>query len=130
VFTHDTATSRSHVRRLTLTGAVTVLLVLAGGALDAVAADTPEGWEKAPHVSGLEFLLVLLLIPVGIAAVISLLVVIPSLAGDHGYEPGQSWRGETQWFGGPRQGVAAADEVSPEQLEARSAGTGGSSGRW
>lgn len=113
-----------------MTGAATTLLVLAGGALDAVAADTPQGWEKAPHVSGLDFLLVLLLIPVGVAAVISLLVVVPTLTKPHGYEPGQAWRGETQWFGGPRQGVAAADEVSPEQLEAKSAGTGGSSGRW
>jgi len=108
----------------------TTFLVLAGGLVDAVAADTPQGWEQAPHVSGLDFLLVLVLIPLGLAAVISLLVVLPALAGDHGYQPGHRWRGETEWFGGPRQGVAASDELTPEQLEARSAGTGGSSGRW
>jgi hypothetical protein len=118
------------VRRTTVTAATTAFLVLAGAALDAAGADTPQGWEKAPHVSGFDFLVVLVLIPLGLAAVISLLVMIPSLVGDHGYQPGQSWRGETEWFGGPRQGVSAAHDVSAEQLEASSSSTGGSSGRW
>ena len=88
--------------------------------LDAASADTPAHWEKAPAVSGFDFLLVLFLIPLGLAAVISFLAFIPTLAGDHGYQPGQSWRGESEWFGGPRRGIAAADEVTSEQLEAAS----------
>ncbi len=126
VFTHDS------VRRL-----LRPLLLLAGavwfvlGALVAPAvADTPEAWEQAPDVSPLGFLLVLLILPLGAAAVISLLVVLPSLGRDHGYEPGQSWRGDTEWFGGPAKGVKAADTVTPEQIEQSSKDAGGTSGRW
>ena len=72
----------------------------------------------------------LLIIPLGAAAVISLLVVLPSLASDRGYEPGQSWRGDTEWFGGPTKGVKGADEVTPQQVEQSSQGAGGTSGRW
>ncbi len=72
----------------------------------------------------------LLIIPLGVAAVISLLAVLPSLASDRGYEPGQSWRGDTEWFGGPTKGVEAADEVTPQQIEQSSKDTGGTSGRW
>ena len=74
------------------------------------AADTPAAWEQAPDVSVLGFLLVLLIIPIGAAAVIALLAVLPSMARDKGYEPGQSWRGQPEWFGGPTKGVGAADE--------------------
>ena len=102
-----------------------------GGALvaPAVAAE-PEAWESAPDVSPLGFLLVLVILPLGAAAVISLLAVLPSLASDSGYEPGQSWRGEAEWFGGPTKGVKSADLVTPEEIEARSKDTGGTSARW
>jgi hypothetical protein len=93
-------------------------------------ADTPAGWEKVPDVSPLGFLLVLLILPLGAAAVISLLVVLPSFAGDSGYQPGRSWRGDTEWFGGPTKGVKGADEVTPEQIEQSSKDAGGTSGRW
>jgi hypothetical protein len=118
------------VRRITTTVAVGGYLVLAGALLDAASADRPEGWSKAPHVSGLQFLVVLLLIPLGLAAVIALLVSVPSLVSDRGYQPGQSWRGESEWFGGPRAGVTAAADVTPEELEASSHDTGGTSGKW
>ena len=73
----------------------------------------------------------LVIIPLGAAAVISLLVVLPSMArGDRGYQAGQPWRGESEWFGGPTKGVRTADEVTPEQVEARSQGTGGTSASW
>lgn len=134
MLTHDSAdrrtAPRSFVRRATATVAAAAFLVLAGALLDASAADTPQGWEKEASVSGLQYLVVLLLIPLGLAAVIALLVSVPSLASDRGYQPGQSWRGESEWFGGPRTGVAAAEEVTPEQLEASSRETGGTSGRW
>jgi hypothetical protein len=130
VLTHDSQAPRSHVRPLTTTVAATVFLVLLGGLLDASGADTPQGWEKAPSVSGLHYVVVLVLIPLGLAAVIALLVSVPSLVSDRGYQPGQSWRGESEWFGGPRAGVTAAADVTPEQLEASSRDTGGTSGRW
>lgn len=100
-------------------------------ALPAVAsADTPAAWDDAPHVSGLEYLVVLVLIPLGLALVISLLVSLPSMIHDRGYEPGQSWRAEAEWFGGPRKGVEAADELSPQQIETAESGRGGTSGQW
>lgn len=93
-------------------------------------ADTPETWDKPPSVSGLEFLLVLVLIPVGLALVISLLAALPSMIGDKGYEPGQSWRSEPEWFGGASKGVEAAESVSDKQLESGESSRGGASGTW
>lgn len=121
-------TSRTLVRRAVLTVS-TALVTLVG--LPAVAvADTPAAWDDAPHVSGLEYLVVLLLIPLGLALVISLLVSLPSMIHDRGYEPGQSWRAEAAWFGGPSAGVEAADDLSPQQIEAAESGRGGTSGQW
>ncbi len=125
VITHDSVRRRLRPLLLLL-GTAWILGALAAPA----GADTPEGWEQAPDVSPLGFLLVLLIIPVGAALVISLLAVLPSLANDRGYEPGQSWRGDTEWFGGPTRGVQAADDVTPEQIEQGSQRAGGVSGRW
>ena len=105
-----TRSAASSARSSLLAGAAWFVL----GALVAPAvADTPEAWEQAPDVSPLGFLLVLLILPLGAAAVISLLAVLPTLASDSGYEPGQSWRGDTEWFGGPTKGVKAADDGHP-----------------
>ncbi len=112
----------------TVTSAAT--LVLAAGALAPAAADTPVGWDTGPDVSALGYLLVLLLIPLGLAAVITVLTLVPSMVRGRGYEPGHSWRGQSEWFGGPQKGVHAADELTPEQLEAEGKDAGGGSGRW
>ena len=90
-------------------------------------ADTPADWERAPAVSPFEYLLVLILLPLAAAGVIALLAWLPA-ARQKGYEPGQSWRGESQWFGGPTKGVSAVDDVEPEALG--TGRTGGTSGRW
>jgi hypothetical protein len=100
-------------------------------ALPAIAfADTPASWEKPQDVSGLDYLLVLVLIPAGLALVITLLASLPSMINNRGYEPGQSWRAEPEWFGGPQKGVEAADDLAPEQIEAAESGRGGTSGKW
>jgi hypothetical protein len=126
--TNHQAPPRNLLRRALLALAAALVAVLA---LPAFAmADTPAAWEKAPHVSGLEFLLVLVLIPVGIGLVITVLTLLPSLIHDHGYEPGQSWRAEAEWFGGPRKGVDAAEDLSPKQIETAESGRGGTSGEW
>lgn len=127
VITHDLS---RRLRRPLLALSVACPLVLGAALVSPAAADTPQAWESVPDVSPLGFLLVLLIIPLGLAAVIVLLTLLPSMAGDHGYEPGQSWRGEAEWFGGPTAGVRAADAVTPEQIEAHSQGTGGTSARW
>ena len=126
MFTHDSA-KRLLRPVLLLLGAAWLVL---GALVAPAAADTPEAWEQAPDVSPLGFLLVLAIIPLGAAAVISLLAVLPSVISDKGYEPGQSWRGDTEWFGGPTKGVRAADEVTPQQIEQSSQDAGGTSGRW
>ncbi len=120
--------SRKLLRRavLALSAALAVVVALPSIA----SADTPRAWEKADHVSGLEFLTVLVLIPAGLALVISLLALLPSLIRDRGYEPGQAWRAEAEWFGGPQKGVEAADQVGSEQIEAGESGRGGTSGQW
>jgi hypothetical protein len=120
--------SRPLVRRVVLAVVTAVVAVVA---LPAVAsADTPAAWDQAPDVSGLQFLVVLLLIPAGLALVISLLAVLPSIIKDTGYAPGQSWRAEAEWVGGPQKGVEAAEDLSPQQLEAAENGRGGTSAQW
>ncbi|MET0839467.1 MAG: hypothetical protein ABWY19_11835 [Marmoricola sp.] len=130
MFTHDSV-HRSLRRRLRpvilLAGAAWLALgVMVGPA----SADTPEAWETPPEASPFGYVLILLIIPLGAAAVIALLAVLPQIMGDKGYEPGQSWRGDTEWFGGPTKGVKAADDVTPDQIEQSSQGAGGTSGRW
>lgn len=113
----------------TALAAAATAVVLAASAAPA-SADTPVAWDQPPEVSVLGFLLVLVILPVGLALVVALLSVLPSLAGDKDYEAGGSWRGDPEWFGAPTKGVGAADSVSPEQLEASSKGSGGTSGSW
>jgi hypothetical protein len=119
---------RKLVRRAVL--AVSTALVCLVALPAVAAADTPANWEKAKDVSGLDYLLVLVLIPAGLALVISLLASLPSMISDRGYEPGQSWRAQPEWFGGPQKGVEAADRLAPEQIEAAESGRGGTSGKW
>jgi hypothetical protein len=105
-------------------------IILGAALVSPASADPPEAWESTPDVSAFEFVLLLVIIPLGLAAVISLLTLVPLLINDRGYQPGQSWRSQVEWFGGPTKGVKAADDVTPEQVEARSKDTGGTSGSW
>lgn len=93
-------------------------------------ADTPSTAPDAPDASGLHYLVVLVLIPLGLFAVITLLAALPSMISDKGYEPGQSWRSDAEWFGGPRKGVEAAEDVPAQAIEGSDSGRGGTSGTW
>jgi hypothetical protein len=126
---HKALRPSPHLLRRTVLTVLTALLTVL--TLPAVAsADTPAAWDEAPHVSGLDYLIVLVLIPGGLALLIALLVSLPSMIHDRGYEPGQSWRAEPEWFGGPQKGVEAADRLSPQQIESAETGRGGTSGKW
>lgn len=115
------------VRRVTRALLLAPLLLLAS-AVPAAAA--PSQWPEAPEVSALEFLLVILLIPTGLALVITLLATIPAMRGGGStYQPGLAWRHEAEWFGGPRDGLEKADKAEPEALEG-SGERGGASGQW
>ena len=76
------------------------LLSLAGTA----SADTPADWKSDPKVTALDWSLVLVLIPVGIAVIITLLVLVTN-RGDS-YQPGEAWQGKDEWFGGPKNAAS------------------------
>lgn len=116
---------RRLARVLALTPAVLVTL-LAAPALAAA----PDTWPTAPSVPAFDFLLVLVIIPGAAFIAITLAVFVPSWARGRKYQPGQAWRGESTWFGGPQDGVEAADQVDPQAIEAKDAGRGGASARW
>lgn len=122
VMTHRTLSSRS-ARTALRTGVASVLVGLVGTA-GAAHADTPAAWADAPDHGAFDYLLVLLLIPAGLAVIITLLTVLPSLIHGESHDKGDAWRTEEEWFGGPRQGMQAADR------DDSAAGKGGASGNW
>lgn len=98
-------------------------------------AEAPSTWADPPHVSPAFVILVLVVIPVALFALITLLVYLPSMMKGERYKPGQPWRNEAAWFGGPRGGVEAADRAGqPAAVGAGADGDdperGGTSGRW
>jgi hypothetical protein len=93
-------------------------------------AGPPNTWQEAPPVSGFAMLLVLLILPAAAFIAITLLVYAPSWARGQKYQPGQAWRGESTWFGGPQDGIEAADQVTPKAIEEADPDRGGASARW
>jgi hypothetical protein len=116
------------VRRLARAVALTpaVLALMAAPAF----ADTPERWADSDPVSVMHALLIIVIIPAALFLVISLLVLVPSLARGEKYTPGLAWRNENEWFGGPGDGVEAAEGARPEAIEGSETGRGGASARW
>ena len=129
---------RSIVRGAILRPAARVLTVLAvlvtslTSGMSVAHADAPEQWEDTPAVAPLHAILVLAVIPIGLFLLITLLVYIPSMSKAQSYQPGQAWRGEPTWFGGPRGGLEAADSASrtPAEDGRRELTRGGAGGRW
>jgi hypothetical protein len=113
---------RRFLRALVLTPALLVPLVSAPAF-----AVPPESWPQAKPVTALDFLLVLLIIPLGAALVIALLASVPAMVSGQKTAPGQAWRNENEWFGGPKDGVDAADKV---EQQPKGDDRGGASGRW
>jgi hypothetical protein len=120
--THRSPSLARTTVRATAAGA---FLAVAAGLAPAFA-DAPSSWEDSPGVSVFHAVLILFLIPLGLALVISLLAALPSLIKGDSYEPGQAWRSEGEWFGGPRNGLEATDDADPKQLA--SAGEQGGTG--
>ena len=98
---------RRAARALALTPALLVTF-----ATGAAFADPPASWPDNDSVPPLEPLLVLLVIPAALFV--------------------QAWRGEPEWFGGPRGGIEAIDSSAPPAVGAGGTDTtrGGTSGRW
>ncbi len=114
---------RRFLRALAVTPVVGVPLVTAP-----VFAAPPQSWPTEPHVGAFDFLLVLFIIPLGLALVIALLVSIPSMVRGEKYTPGNAWRNESEWFGGPKDGLEAADKT--DAAAAAETERGGASARW
>lgn len=129
MITHQSPRQPRTVLRRALASVAVGLVVLVTLPVSAFA-DAPESMADAPGVSGLQFLIVLVLIPIALFVAITLFAMLPSMISDKGYEPGQSWRSEAEWFGGPRKGIDAADELTPAQIETAETGRGGTSGQW
>jgi hypothetical protein len=109
------------------------LALIPAAALPLVAAPAlavpPEAWPDAEPVGALDFLLVLVLIPLGLFLLIVLLSSVPSLARGEKYTPGRAWRNQNEWFGGPKDGLEAADRADVP-AETSAADRGGASARW
>ena len=116
---------RRSLRALALIPAVALSLVSA----PALAAP-PESWPDTEAVGALDFLLVLLVIPVGLALLIALLAYVPAMARGEKYTPGLAWRNENEWFGGPTEGLEAADKAEQPAVEGAEPDRGGASARW
>jgi hypothetical protein len=104
-----------------------LLTALVGGLLVALAgpaAAVPAGWSDPPAVSGLTVLWLLVGIPVGLFALVVLMVYLPPLARGERIAPG-SGQLEDQWIGGPRHGTKELAAPDTDESEA-----GGARGAW
>lgn len=112
-------------------GAVAALTLAALLAPPAAAhAAPPEGWAPT-DTSALQFLMVLLILPLGLFLVIAVLSMLSTSGTSGRYTPGLAWRNEDEWFGGPRAGIEATDRVDPAELEGpEGTDRGGASARW
>jgi hypothetical protein len=90
------------------------------------AANVPEGWSEPDPVSGVQFLLVLILLPIGLLLLVGLVFLAPGFARGEGFT-GRDAHADDQWFGGPDRD---ARELTASSEEERPAITGGAGGRW
>ena len=122
---------RRAARLLALTPAIVVM-----STTGAAFADPPAQWQDNPSVSPLYVLVVMVAIPVALFLLITLLVYLPSMARGEKYKPGQAWRSEPEWFGGPRSGLDALEggqhraAVGAGSTDDQGETRGGASGRW
>lgn len=119
----------SVVRRVCRAAALVPAVVVLTATAPALA-DRPETWTDPDPVGALWPLILLVGVPLGLFAVITLLVYVPSMARGEKYTPGLAWRNENEWFGGPRGGVEAADTVEPAGAQDDEHERGGASARW
>lgn len=114
---------RASRRILGVTGLTTALLI--AGALPAAA--VPEGWETPPPVSGLQFLLVLLVLPAAAFGVIALLSYLSASRTPQYSTEVELHQGGQAWLGGPGRGV---DAVGRDGADEAGSTTGGAGARW
>jgi hypothetical protein len=128
--------TQTPVRRVVRATALVAATAAVGLVASPASAKVPEGWSEPEPVDTLQAILLLVGAPLALFLVIALAVYVPALARGEKVAPGEQVPDST-WFGGPRQGVQAADKVAAAELEGargEGAGTdqesGGASGRW
>jgi hypothetical protein len=111
-----------------------------------------DGDDPGKQISTLKAILVFGVIPIGLMALIALLVMLPSLAKGPRYRPGLDWQATPEWYGAPgaeaevesggyghTPAVAAAPAAEQEAItgtivapdaEVETGEGGGSSARW
>ncbi|MET9023116.1 hypothetical protein ABZV93_24390 [Actinopolymorpha sp. NPDC004070] len=105
------------------------------GSAGVALAGTPDTWTKETPMPMLEVLGIYAGIPIGLFALITLLVLTPSLIRGSRVQPGVSWSGQPEWFG-DRPG--AEESVEADRTERSTggpegptgAGRGGAGGQW
>lgn len=114
----------SHVVRrvLVASGAVSAALVLPVLLAGPAAAGTPASWPDKPPVDLLQVLLLFVGIPLLLLAIVSALVIGPSLARGESLTPGGGAE-ESQWLGGPRK--APGELAAPDTEDSQAGGAGG-----
>lgn len=114
------------VRAAALTPAV--LILLAGAP---AFADAPDTWTDPGPVPALHVFLVLVAIPLGLIALITFLVMIPSMVHGERHRATLVTGSGSVWFGGPSGGVASLPEADESGSSDEASGDrGGASGRW
>jgi hypothetical protein len=103
-------------------------------------ADTPATWPQGSDMSTLHAIVLFVGGPLLIIAVITLLVMAPSLAKGPRYRPSQQWDADTEWFGAPEiEGAQSTHAANSPELEAADArhgrhekpdDSGGASANW
>jgi hypothetical protein len=87
-------------------------------------ADTPTTWTDPAPMSTLHAILFFVGIPALIVAVISLLVVTPSLVKGQRYRPGREWGAEPEWLNAPEGVDVKALEAGDAALGRRAVESG------
>ena len=99
-------------------------------------ADTPATWDDGSGMSTLNALLIFVGGPLLIIAVITLLVMAPSLAKGPRYRPSQQWDAEAEWFGardveaGSATPALESAQAQHRRPEGSGDDTGGASASW
>ena len=96
--------------------------------MDMIFAEAPDtsAWPEPDNGSTIENLLFLVGVPVAVFVLVYLLVYLPAMMRRQSTEPALAFQQRSEWFGGPRKGVGAAPDTSPEDTSDK----GGASARW
>lgn len=109
------------VRRAARSAVLLAVPAVVLAATPAHATFIPEGWAEPTTVDPLHLAFLILFAPIGLALVIALLTLAPSLARGRG---SAAQPAEGTWIGGPRSGT---DELpAPDGEDSRAGGASGS----